>query len=63
MDNQLYGLGTNPAERENCEKTVPTRNCEQTLVLSDDDRDLFLDALVNPPNPNANLVRAFLTHQ
>lgn len=31
----------------------------ETLVLSDRDRKMFFDALVNPPKPNARLRRAF----
>lgn len=31
----------------------------QTLVLSERDRRVFFDALVNPPKPNARLKRAF----
>jgi uncharacterized protein (DUF1778 family) len=30
----------------------------QALVLSDRDRQVFFDALVNPPKPNARLTRA-----
>jgi len=31
----------------------------ETLVLSQRDRELFFDALVNPPEPNERLKRAF----
>ncbi len=31
----------------------------ETLVLSERDRKLFFDALINPPKPNARLIRAF----
>lgn len=34
-----------------------------TLVLSDRDRDTFLKALENPPQPNENLKKAFLEYQ
>jgi uncharacterized protein (DUF1778 family) len=33
------------------------------LVLSDRDRDTFLAALENPPEPNENLKNAFLEYQ
>ena len=33
-----------------------------TLTLSDDDRIAFLDALDNPPKPNARLKRAAKAH-
>lgn len=32
---------------------------EEKLILSDVDRDLFLEALVNPPSPNEKLIEAF----
>jgi uncharacterized protein (DUF1778 family) len=31
----------------------------ETLVLSGRDREIFFDALINPPKPNARLRRAF----
>jgi uncharacterized protein (DUF1778 family) len=31
----------------------------ETLVLSERDREIFFDALVHPPKPNARLRRAF----
>jgi uncharacterized protein (DUF1778 family) len=31
----------------------------ETIVLSDRDREVFFDALVHPPKPNARLRRAF----
>ena len=34
----------------------------ERLVLSERDWDLFLDALVTPPEPNAALRRAFARH-
>lgn len=33
------------------------------LVLSDKDRDTFLAALENPPEPNKNLKKAFLEYK
>ncbi len=45
------------------ERACEILKSEQTLVLSDEDRDLFLNALENPPKPNENLIRAFATHQ
>jgi uncharacterized protein (DUF1778 family) len=35
----------------------------ETLVLSDRDRAVFFDALVNPPEPNERLRRAFAEHK
>jgi uncharacterized protein (DUF1778 family) len=34
----------------------------ETLLLSDRDRAVFFDALINPPEPAARLVRAFADH-
>jgi uncharacterized protein (DUF1778 family) len=34
----------------------------ETVTLSARDWDAFLDALANPPSPNANLERALLRH-
>lgn len=31
----------------------------EVITLSDEDWDVFFDALVNPPEPNENLKRAF----
>lgn len=35
----------------------------ETLVLSDRDRAVFFDALVNPPAPSERLLRAFADHE
>jgi uncharacterized protein (DUF1778 family) len=35
----------------------------ETLVLSEQDRIAFFDALVNPPAPNERLRRAFTEHK
>jgi uncharacterized protein (DUF1778 family) len=35
----------------------------ETLVLSDRDRTAFFEALVNPPEPNERLRRAFAEHK
>ena len=35
----------------------------ETIVLSDRDRAVFFDTLVNPPVPNERLQRAFAEHQ
>ena len=35
----------------------------ETVVLSDHDRAVFFDTLVNPPAPNERLQRAFAEHQ
>lgn len=34
----------------------------ETLVLSDQDREVFFDALINPPAPSDRLKRAFAEH-
>ena len=31
----------------------------EVITLSDEDRDVFFDALIKPPEPNENLKRAF----
>lgn len=35
----------------------------ETLTLSERDREVFFEALVNPPEPNARLVRALADHK
>lgn len=35
----------------------------ESMTLSDDDFSVFLDALENPPKPNAALTEAFKLHQ
>ncbi len=35
----------------------------ETLVLSEKERRLFFDLLINPPKPNKRLVRAFAEHK
>jgi uncharacterized protein (DUF1778 family) len=35
----------------------------ETLVLSERDRAVFFDALINPPAPNERLQRAFAEHK
>lgn len=35
----------------------------ETLVLSDRDRAVFFDALINPPAPSERLQRAFAEHK
>jgi len=35
----------------------------ETLVLSDRDRAVFFDALINPPAPSERLQRAFAEHR
>lgn len=35
----------------------------ETLVLSDNDRAAFFDALVDPPAPNPRLARALVAHK
>lgn len=45
------------------ERATNVLKSDQTLVLSDEDRDLFLAMLENPPKPNENLIRAFVSRQ
>jgi uncharacterized protein (DUF1778 family) len=40
------------------EKSAEVLKQSSSLVLSDRDRDMFLDLLENPPNPNKSLKRA-----
>jgi len=35
----------------------------ETIVLSERDRKLFFDTLVNPPPPSEHLTRAFAAHE
>lgn len=35
----------------------------ETLVLSERDREVFFNALINPPEPSERLVRAFKEHK
>ena len=35
----------------------------ETMTLSQDDWDIFMDTLENPPKPNAKLKRAFAEHK
>jgi uncharacterized protein (DUF1778 family) len=39
--------------------TQATISRHETLVLSERDREVFFDALLHPPKPNARLKRAF----
>lgn len=41
------------------EATQATISRHETLLLSERDRQVFFDALVHPPKPNARLRRAF----
>lgn len=41
---------------EAAQKTIARH---ETLVLSERDRRIFFDALINPPKPNARMRRAF----
>lgn len=41
------------------EATQATISRHEALLLSERDRQVFFDALVHPPNPNARLRRAF----
>ena len=45
------------------EKSDDVLKSKDILTLSDRDRDLFLDALENPPKPNKHLQQAFSTYQ
>jgi len=41
------------------ERSIEVLKSSDTLTLNDADRDLFLNALENPPKPNKNLINAF----
>lgn len=45
------------------EKSKDILKSNDTLTLSHRDRDLFLEALENPPKPNKRLQRSFKTYQ
>jgi uncharacterized protein (DUF1778 family) len=45
------------------EKSNNVLKNRDTITLSDRDRDLFLDALENPPKPNKRLKQAFNMYQ
>lgn len=45
------------------EKSEDILKTKDTLTLSDRDRDLFLEALENPPKTNKRLQQAFKTYQ
>lgn len=41
------------------EKSEEVLKHRDTITLSDRDRDIFMDALENPPKPNKRLIEAF----
>ena len=43
-------------------KAMIDRAAHETLVLSERDRAVFFDALVDPPAPSERLARAFADH-
>lgn len=45
------------------EKSNEILKSRDAITLSDKDRDLFLEALENPPRPNKRLQQAFKTYQ
>lgn len=45
------------------EKSAEIVKENNILILSDHDRDLFLNALENPPKPNKNLKKAFAEYR
>ncbi|MBF0392478.1 MAG: DUF1778 domain-containing protein [Alphaproteobacteria bacterium] len=49
-----------PAEAEAAEGSIEPH---EALILSERDREVFFDTLVNPPKPNARLLRAFTTER
>ena len=50
-------------ERDNALEAGDRSTCErERLVLSDQDWEIFSAALVNPPEPNAALRKAFVSH-
>jgi uncharacterized protein (DUF1778 family) len=42
-----------------CDRNSPLTAEHETLVLSERDRAVFFDVLVNPPEPSERLARAF----
>ena len=50
-------------ERDNALEATDRPTCErEQLVLSDQDWEIFSEAIVNPPEPNAALRKAFASH-
>jgi len=50
-------------ERDNAPEAADRPTCERDrLVLSEQDWEIFSEALVNPPEPNAALCKAFASH-
>ncbi len=45
------------------EKSEDILRTKESLTLSDRDRDVFLEALENPPKPNKRLQQAFKAYQ
>lgn len=45
------------------ERSAEVVKDNNVLVLSDKDRDIFLAALENPPEPNENLKKAFFEYK
>jgi hypothetical protein len=45
------------------EKSDAVLKNRDNITLSDRDRDLFLEALENPPKPNERLIKAFKTYE
>ena len=50
-------------ERDNALEATDRPTCErEQFVLSDQDWEIFSEALINPPEPNAALCKAFANH-
>lgn len=73
VDEQTKGLIAHAAQLERrkisdycltaiAEAARRTIAAHDTLALSEADRAAFFDAMINPPEPNARLARAFADH-
>lgn len=60
----LLGMNTSAFIRWSAmEKSAEVLKQASSIVLSNDDRDAFLEALENPPKPNKALKKALKNHQ
>lgn len=61
---QLLGMNLSEFLRRTAlEKSVEVIRKNNSLVLSNEDRDAFLNALENPPEPNKKLKQAMKHHK
>ena len=50
-------------KQDRIDKSDKVLKSRDSITLSDRDRDLFLEALENPPKPNKRLQQAFKAYQ